>query len=399
MGAVFRGRDVRSKRDVAVKIIVGVRPDEAARFAREAQILAGFSDPAVVGYVAHGADYLVMEWVEGENLRQRLDRDALAARDAVAAGRQLAGALAALHAVGIVHRDVKPANIMIAGHRIVLVDFGIARSAATVRITRTGMHVGTAGYMAPEQARGDHDITGSADLFALGCVLYECLAGAPAFRGDTAIARRAMVLLHDPPRLRAVAPGLPAALDQLVMRMLARDPAARPAAAEVAAALAAIDLDGAPDPAIATEVADATTEPSPGPAPDPAVATYALVVALDDVPALAEVPALAGGSAARFSGGAATTRLDPGAAAELALELAAQLPDAVIAIACGRSSGEAIELGARLIEQLEIAAAAGERVTGAWVDPSAAGAGLGAGLGAGFAVEPHGSRLRLRGRA
>jgi serine/threonine protein kinase len=120
---VFRGRDVRTRRDVAVKVVMVVTPDEAARFAREASILAGFADPGVVGYIAHGDDYLVMEWVEGETLRQRLDRAALPAREAVAVGRQLARALAALHAAGIVHRDVKPANLMLAGEHVKLVDF------------------------------------------------------------------------------------------------------------------------------------------------------------------------------------------------------------------------------------------------------------------------------------
>src|SRR6185503_6593790 len=212
MGTIFRGRDVRSRRDVAVKIVAVATPDEAVRFAREAQILAGFADPGVVGYIAHGPDYLVMEWVEGESLRQRLDRAPLPARDILAAARQLARALAALHAAGIVHRDLKPANLMLAGEHIKLVDFGIARSAWTPRVTRTGMHIGTAGYMAPEQARGEPEVTGAADMFALGCVLYECLAGAPAFCGDSALALRAKVLLHDPPPLGAIVHGLPDAL-------------------------------------------------------------------------------------------------------------------------------------------------------------------------------------------
>src|SRR5262245_61985300 len=105
MGTIFRGRDVRTRRDVAVKIVSVVTADEAARFAREAQILAGFADPGVVGYIAHGPNYLVMEWVDGESLRQRLDRAPLAACETVAAARHLARALAALHAAGIVHRD------------------------------------------------------------------------------------------------------------------------------------------------------------------------------------------------------------------------------------------------------------------------------------------------------
>ena len=413
MGTIFRGRDVRSRRDVAVKIVAVVTPDETARFAREAQILAGFADPGVVGYIAHGHDYLVMEWVEGESLRQRLDRAPLPARDTVAAARQLARALAALHAAGIVHRDVKPANLMLAGEHIKLVDFGIARSAWTPRVTRTGMHIGTAGYMAPEQARGEPEVTGAADLFALGCVLYECLAGVPAFRGDSVLALRAKVLLHDPPPLGAVAPGLPGALAALVMRLLSREAARRPAASEVASALAAIDVDATPPAGraggnAATEVShggaavcEAVATPSARPASDAATevshrrtVACAILVAADDPAVIDRVPALAGGTAERFEGGAVTTRPDAASAARLALELAAQLPGATIAVACGRSAEEAIDRTRRLVEQLAIAGAAGERVAGAWLDGSAAGA-----LDGDFVVEAHGDRVRLRGVA
>src|SRR5882672_5506893 len=268
MGTVYRGRDVRTRREVAIKLIAAETPDEATRFAREAQILAGFRHPGVVAYIAHGPGYLVMEWVEGETLRQRLDRAPLAAPGAVAIARQLAAALHALHTAGIVHRDVKPANIMLAGEQVKLVDFGVARGALDPRVTMTGGCVGTAGYMAPEQARGDREITGAADQFALGCVLYECLAGVPAFHGDSALALRAKVLLHDPPLPRALAPGVPAALDELVLRLLSRDPARRPDAATaetaLAAAEAALAIDVAPPRSIAaTLVASApTTEPA-----------------------------------------------------------------------------------------------------------------------------------------
>ncbi|HEY0992822.1 MAG TPA: serine/threonine-protein kinase [Kofleriaceae bacterium] len=413
MGTIFRGRDVRGRRDVAVKIVAVGTPDEAKRFAREAQILAGFVDPGVVGYIAHGPDYLVMEWVEGESLRQRLDRAPLPARDTLAAARQLARALAALHAAGIVHRDVKPANLMLAGEHIKLVDFGIARSAWTPRVTRTGMHIGTAGYMAPEQARGEPEVTGAADMFALGCVLYECLAGVPAFCGDSALALRAKVLLHDPPPLGSVAPRLPGPLAALVMRLLAREVERRPVASEVTGVLAEIELetgteieiDGAAPTAraardAATDVSqgaaligrnagDAATEVSHGRA-----VACAILIAADDPAVIGRVPELAGGTAERFEGGAVTTRRDAASAARLALELAAQLPDAMIAVACGRSAEEAIDRSARLVERLAIAGAAGERVAGAWVDGSAAGA-----LDDEFVVETHGDRARLRGLA
>src|SRR5262245_8505563 len=346
MGTIFHARNVRSRREVAVKIVAAALPDEAVRFAREAQILAGFSDPGVVGYVAHGHDYLVMEWVDGESLRQRLDRASLTARETLAAARQLARALAALHAAGIVHRDVKPANLMIAGESIKLVDFGIARSAMTPRVTRTGMHIGTAGYMAPEQARGEPEVTGAADMFALGCVLYECLAGGPAFRGDSVMALRAKVLLHDPPRLRMLAPGVPGAITALVMRLLTRDAAGRPAASEVVVALGEIEIEteteteigteGAIDGAapnaraasdVATETSNARVERAPGRAPaawsgarSHETVICAVLVAADDPAVIDRVPELAGTTAERFEGGAVTTRPDVASAARLAIE-------------------------------------------------------------------------------
>jgi hypothetical protein len=282
---------------------------------------------------------------------------------------------------------VKPTNLMMAGEQVKLVDFGIARRAVGPRVTKTGMHIGTAGYMAPEQARGEPEVTGAADMFAVGCVLYECLAGVPAFRGDSAMALRAKVLLHDPLPLRALAPSLPVALDELVMALLAREAERRPTAGEVEAALAATEVDALGPVVRAADVVTEASRGSEGPA-------CAILVAVDDPAALDGVPALAGGTAQRFAGGAVTTRADVGEAARLALEIAAQLPDAMIAVAWGRSSGEAIDRSARLIEQLEIAAVAGKAVAGAWVDGDVV-----AELGDAFEVEAHGGRVRLRGLA
>ena len=386
MGTVFRARDVRAKREVAVKIVTGQTAEETARFAREAEILATIAHRSIVGYVAHGDGYLVMEWVGGETLAQRLARLPLAGREAVTFGYQLAGALAALHAAGIVHRDVKPANLMLTSDQIKLVDFGIARSTSAARLTRTGMHVGTAGYMAPEQARGDTAITGGADVFALGCVLHECLTGTPAFRGDNAMALRAKVLLHDPPRLRSVAPELPVALEELLDRMLARDPAQRPGAAEVADALAQIASDDALDREVAP---NATTDESTATSDQP---TCAVLISLEDDEAIAQ--ALASGTARRFDGGAIAMCPHATAAAKLAVELAGRLPEAMIAVACGRSASDAIDRTARLVEQLAIAAETGAAVAGAWIDDAAAKA-----LGDRIAIEREGKRNRLRGVA
>jgi serine/threonine protein kinase len=160
MGTVFRARDRKDKREVALKVLAAAAMRNVARFEQEAAILASITHPNIAEYVAHGATpdglrYLVMEWVQGEDLAVRLDRVGLDVRDTVATARQIARALGALHARGIVHRDVKPSNIMMSSEGVKLVDFGVARRTTEPgRLTRTGALVGTAGYMAPEQVRG-----------------------------------------------------------------------------------------------------------------------------------------------------------------------------------------------------------------------------------------------------
>jgi serine/threonine protein kinase len=163
MGTVFRARDRRDRRDVALKVLRVDAPSHVARFEREAAILAGLRHPNIVEYISHGATpdglyYLVMEWVEGETLAYRLAHAGLTTTAIVAMARQLCRALAALHGRGVVHRDVKPSNVMLAGGdvaQVKLVDLGIARRTAEAsRLTRTGVMIGTAGYLAPELVRG-----------------------------------------------------------------------------------------------------------------------------------------------------------------------------------------------------------------------------------------------------
>jgi len=249
MGTVFRALDRTTKGVVALKIVEGANAN--ARFAREAQVLAVLDHPSIVRYVAHGPlpqgrMYLAMEWLEGAPLDERLDRGTLSLDEALAIGRTLAGALGAAHAVGVVHRDMKPSNVLLRGGeatRAVLVDFGIAHaSKATVAMTKTGAVIGTPAYMAPEQARGDKGVDARADVFSLGCVLFECLCGRPAFVGEHVVAVLAKILLEPAPRLSSLRPDLPRALDDLVARMLAKEPADRPADGDaVARALEALD--------------------------------------------------------------------------------------------------------------------------------------------------------------
>jgi eukaryotic-like serine/threonine-protein kinase len=248
-GTIYQARDVITHERVALKLIRGIDGVDAARFEREAQVLAQLRHPGVVRYVEHGrADggaWLAMEWLDGEDLRVRLGRAGLSMNETMALGRQIAGALAAVHALGLVHRDVKPGNIFLVGERAEeakIIDFGLARADdGAPSVTQTGLVVGTPAYMAPEQARGQRDLDGRADIFSLGCVLFKCLTGRPPFQGHSVMAVLTKVVLDEPPRVRELRPEVPAALDELVARMLQKDPAGRPAtAAAVVEALVAV---------------------------------------------------------------------------------------------------------------------------------------------------------------
>ncbi|HEY2730887.1 MAG TPA: protein kinase [Polyangia bacterium] len=251
MGAVYRARDITDGAIVAVKILTGRELREAERFDLEAAILADLTHPAIVRYIAHGVEggdhFIAMEWLEGEDLATRLDRQPLALVDAVAMARRAAEALAYAHARGIVHRDVKPENLFLPGkaiERLKVLDFGIARLTRGGRkLTLTGSVIGTPGYMAPELVRGARDIKPGADVFSLGCVLFQCLTGRAVFEAEEATALLAKILLQDAPRARDIAPGIPAVLDDVVARMLAKDPAKRLVDARaVIEALEGVDL-------------------------------------------------------------------------------------------------------------------------------------------------------------
>jgi hypothetical protein len=259
MGRVYQATDADSGRPLAVKLIRHVRGESAlSRFAAEAEILESLHHPAIVAYVGHGTTpdgdhYLAMEWLEGEDLGRRLAAGPLSVADTLTLGRRLASGLVAAHRAGVIHRDLKPSNVVLVGGdvaRATLVDFGIARriGESGEALTRTGELLGTPGYMAPEQIRGQRDLDGRVDLFALGCVLYQCLAGKPPFGGEDVMTVLARLLLEDAPRLRALRPDVPPRVDELIGRLLAKDGARRPASAdEVVAALDAPDL-GAPLP-------------------------------------------------------------------------------------------------------------------------------------------------------
>jgi eukaryotic-like serine/threonine-protein kinase len=245
MGSVHRARDRLTGATVAVKVLSLDRPFDLARFEREASVLAHLHHPRVPAYVAHGATsqgirYLVQEWVDGITLATHLTTIGVTVDDAVTIAVGVAEALGAAHEHGVVHRDVKPPNIILDGgepSRIKLVDFGIARMAADAGVlTRTGVLIGTPSYMSPEQARGSILIEPAADIWSLGCVLYEMVTGRKAFAGRTPESVRAKVVLaaHEP--IASYCPEGPPELARLVDEMLSKSPYQRPPTGQDAAA-------------------------------------------------------------------------------------------------------------------------------------------------------------------
>ncbi len=246
--AVYRARDRESGADVALKLMLGLSELDARRLEREATALASVSHEGIVGYVAHGRDqagalWLAMEWIEGPPLSRVLRRQRLSVEEIAELGRAIAMALAAAHAAGLVHRDLKPQNIILDGGVVArpkLVDFGLAKAwntPAATTLTQNGLIVGTPAYMAPEQARGSGEVDARVDAFALGCVLHECLAGRAPFVAAHVWATLAKVLFDDPVDIRDLRPETPTELAELVTALLSKDPARRPDAAAAAALL------------------------------------------------------------------------------------------------------------------------------------------------------------------
>jgi hypothetical protein len=253
MGEVHRGRDRTNGREVAIKLVKRIEGTAEQRFDREVAIMSEMHDPGIVEYVGHGVAsdgrrYLVMEWLEGEDLHDRLVRAPLGAIEAVSMGLAVARALAAAHARGVVHRDLKPQNVFLMGgapSRAKLLDFGLARAPSAVPdITRTGITVGTRGYMAPEQALGEKNVGPKVDLFSLGCVLYEAIVGrAPFYARDPDEVLRKVVFDDVAPIVEEL-PDVPKKLSALVDAMLSKEAGDRPRdAAAVAASLEVIERE------------------------------------------------------------------------------------------------------------------------------------------------------------
>jgi eukaryotic-like serine/threonine-protein kinase len=235
MSLVYRALDRATGKSVALKFFASADLEALERFALEAKLLASLTHPGIVEHVAsgvfHDQRYLAMEWLDGVDLSQKLAEGPLTPEATTDLAMGVSAALAAAHEVGVVHRDIKPANIFLVGGlptRPKLLDFGIARNATAPRLTKVGEALGTPAYMAPEQARGA-TVDASADVFSLGCVLYECLAGKPPFWAEHPLATMAKILLEEAPPLSASGFGVPQALSALVQEMLAKEPSQRPA--------------------------------------------------------------------------------------------------------------------------------------------------------------------------
>jgi eukaryotic-like serine/threonine-protein kinase len=264
MGEVWRGRDLRLQRDVAIKVLRAEHaddPDFRARLHAEARSAGALNCDSCVDVYDYGEQtdeagrflsYVVMELVEGDTVAQLIARDGALGTDRTARIlTDTAAGLAAAERRGLVHRDIKPANLLVTSEgRVKIADFGIARAANGVAITRAGTMVGTATYVSPEQVQGD-PATSASDVYSLGVVAYECLAGVPPFRADGEIATAIA-------RVNATPPALPSSVPQwlsgLVAAMLDPDPARRPSAADVARRTNVVDAEMPVQPVVPTAV-------------------------------------------------------------------------------------------------------------------------------------------------
>jgi len=256
MGEVYRARDTRLGRDVAIKVLPAHLSDHSdlrQRMEREAKSISSLNHPHICTLYdigsQDGVDFLVMEYIEGETLADRLARGSMPLEEALKIALLIAEALDKAHARGIVHRDLKPANIMLTKNGPKLMDFGLAKSAPGISmgsgsspltpstptmsvaalsgraspLTQKGTIVGTFQYMAPEVLQGT-EADARSDIFSFGCVLYEMLAGQRAFEGKSQFSVLGAILDHEPARISALRPAIPPRLDETVWRCLAKNP-------------------------------------------------------------------------------------------------------------------------------------------------------------------------------
>src|SRR5688572_28467521 len=278
MAQVWRGTDEVLQRQVAVKVLhPHLAADESfvARFRQEAVAAARLAHPGIVAIYdtcsEGGTEAIVMELVVGQTLRERLDDPTpIDPWQAAGLAAQVAEALDAAHRAGLVHRDIKPANVLLAGDgRVKVADFGIAKAVEEADLTQPGLMVGTAKYVAPEQVEGKA-VDARTDIYSLGVVLYEMLCGRPPFEGDGEAAVALARLQREPLRPRQVRPSVPRALEDVVCRAMAREPADRyDSAADLRAALLAAGASPAADIDAEVGATGITAAPTIPPPPQP----------------------------------------------------------------------------------------------------------------------------------
>jgi serine/threonine protein kinase len=237
MATIYLARDLQRDEPVAVKVmsprLATVLGTE--RFLREIQIAGQMSHPYIVPLYDSGNTggvlYYIMPYVQGESLHERLEREKrLSLEEALRITRDVAGALGYAHGLGVLHRDVKPENILLAGGHALVADFGLARAIGASgyhRLTQTGIIVGTAYYMSPEQLREDRNLDQRADIYSLGCLLYEMLTGGPPYTGPSLKEVVTRIIRSPVPSVRRLHPSVPAAVDAAISRALAKSAADR----------------------------------------------------------------------------------------------------------------------------------------------------------------------------
>jgi serine/threonine protein kinase/tetratricopeptide (TPR) repeat protein len=303
MATVYLAKDLKHRRRVAVKVL---RPEVAAtlgpeRFLQEIETVAKLTHPHIVPLydsgVAGGLLFHVTPYVEGESLRGRLRREKqLPIEDALRIAHEVADAMDYAHRRGVVHRDIKPENILLEERHAVVADFGIARAidaASGARLTETGIAVGTPAYMSPEQAGGDHSVDGRSDLYSLGCVLYEMLAGEPPFTGPTVESVIHQHLSVDPRPVTELRPAVDRDTCAVVAKALAKTPADRfSTAAEFAATVAPGGERGEPPASVAERTASIAVLPFRNMSGDPENEYFSDGLAEDIIDALTHVSGL-----------------------------------------------------------------------------------------------------------
>ncbi|MEO8699062.1 MAG: serine/threonine-protein kinase [Kofleriaceae bacterium] len=299
MGEVFSAVHPMIGKRAAIKILkqeLCADPFNVERFVDEARIVNQIGHPNIVdvfafGEMPDGRSYFVMEWLKGESLRSRMARAPITLDELCVIVRQLARALEAAHAQGVIHRDLKPDNIYLVESEdhptVKLLDFGIAKLARNdhrIERTATGAMVGTPQYIAPEQAKG-YAIDHRADIYALGGILFEILAGEPPFVADNAMEIVAKHLMEPPRRASSVKPDIPEELDDVVLAMLAKDPPARPPLAELVRVIERVKAQREPDPDAPTGQVLITPQPIAAVTAEP-TAPIAISTAIEDAETL-----------------------------------------------------------------------------------------------------------------